>query len=90
MAGTGGATTLLTATMTTAWRAATRLTVAHPEWSGAEVVSEEVVTAATGGEPSIPSTQRSQWALVAMKIKVGFGLTTSKHTFILLSCNLFF
>lgn len=71
MVGMGGATTLLTATMTTAWLAATRLTVARLAWSGAEVESEGV-TEATGVVSSTPSTQHSRWFLAATKIKVGF------------------
>lgn len=79
----GGATTLLTATMTTAWGAATRSTAGHLEWNVVEAVSEEGVTAATGAEPSTPSTQHSQWASVATKIKVGFGVTATNGTLLL-------
>lgn len=81
MVGMGGATTLLMATTTTAWEAATHLTAGRLAWSGAEVASEEV-TAATGEAPSTPSTQHSQWPSVAMKIKVGFGFTSRN-----LSCS---
>lgn len=60
------------ATMITACPVVTLLTVGHLVWSGDEVELEEV-TAVTGVEPLIPSTQHSQWPLLAMKRKVGVG-----------------
>lgn len=81
MVGMEGATTLLMATMTTAWLAVTCSTAARLAWSGAEVVSEGVI-AATGAEPSTPLTLHSQWLLVATKIKVG-GLFYSTERFYL-------
>lgn len=50
--------------------------------------SEEVVTAATGEEPSPPSTQHSQWDLLALEIKVRFQLHHSQLNFLPQCVNL--